>query len=244
MNKHTLDIVLPCYNPGVHWEENIISSYRELSVQLRDTTLRLFIINDGSTRGIDSAAVDRLQTAIPDCRWISYALNRGKGHALRTGVQHCTGAYTIYTDVDFPYTIHSIVSVFAALLDGADVAAGIKDDYYYRNVPPFRRFISRVLRKMTAALLGMEISDTQCGLKGFNAKGREVFLHTVIERYLFDLEFLYLASCTKDLKLRAVPVRLRENVVFSEMPLRVLLSETGNFCRLLLRRFFGRNTRR
>jgi hypothetical protein len=84
----------------------------------------------------------------------------------------------------------------------------------------------------------MKITDTQCGIKGFNKLGRAVFLQTTIDRYLFDLEFIFLASQKKELRLKPVEVHLKPNILFRAMDYRILLTEGKNFFKVLLKSFF------
>jgi hypothetical protein len=72
-------------------------------------------------------------------------------------------------------------------------------------------------------------------LKGFNAAGREVFLQTNVNRYLFDLEFIQKASKT-ELRMIAKDVMLKPDVVLPSPSLMVLLKELNNFVRLLFSR--------
>ncbi len=236
MKETTLDIVLPCYNPAPGWVQQITQAYAQLSKLLPETRIHIILVNDGSVKGISDADIMQLQQDIPACQYHAYTQNTGKGHALRTGVSKSTADYIIYTDVDFPYTIDSIFRVYNALYQNqCDIAAGVKDAAYYAHVPPVRRFISKVLRFLTASVLRLHISDTQCGLKGFNQKGKALFVRTQINRYLFDLEFIYLASRAQQLTLVPIPVTLRDDVQFSSMRFRTLSQEAWNFIKIVMR---------
>jgi hypothetical protein len=116
----------------------------------------------------------------------------------------------------------------------------VRDAQYYLHVPPIRRFISKFLRWMLRTFLRIKISDTQCGLKGFNAVGRQLFLQTRINRFLFDLEFIYLASTTQDLQLAPVPVQLKPGIEFSKARLGILLRESLNFVSIFARGILNR----
>lgn len=235
----TLDIILPCYNPGAGWTEHIIKSWQLLQQALPDVQMQCILVNDGSTKGVQEADITALSGAIPRFMYIPCTENAGKGHALRTGVARSEADHIVYTDVDFPYTIESMLKVIHALQsDQADIAAGIKDASYYAHVPAFRRFISKLLRMCTAGILGLKVSDTQCGLKGFNQRGKALFMRTEIRRYLFDLEFIFLASRDQQVRLLPVQVTLREHVQFSQMRMRILLQEGGNFIRIIFRSIF------
>lgn len=81
----------------------------------------------------------------------------------------------------------------------------------------------------------MPVTDTQCGLKGFNQKGKDMFLQTKINRYLFDFEFIYNVCRNKSLQYQTVEVQLKENVVFSKMKFKILLQESFNLIKVLLK---------
>ena len=117
-----------------------------------------------------------------------------------------------------------------------DVAIGVKDEAYYAHVPFLRRVISRFLRFLIRLFLSMPVTDTQCGLKGFNRSVAPLFLQTTIDRYLFDLEFVRNCFKSKKYRVKAIPVTLNENVQFRSMNYRILLSESVDFVRLLFRK--------
>ncbi|HWB62373.1 MAG TPA: glycosyltransferase, partial [Chitinophagales bacterium] len=175
----------------------------------------------------------------PEIKLVSYPINYGKGHALREGVKRELGQIVIYTDIDFPYTHASLVSIYNTLQSGnCDVAIGIRGEEYYTHLPKARVRISKFLRLLIRGLLRIPTDDTQCGLKGFNQNGKEVFLQTEIERYLFDLEFIFL-SARKKLLIKTIPVQLRPGVELSSMRWKILLQESGNFLKIFTKSIFG-----
>jgi glycosyltransferase involved in cell wall biosynthesis len=233
-------LVLPCYNPPAHWTTNILESLRRLEALLPAQALpvHLYLINDGSG-GVSAEDVKLLQEHLPHFTYLTYPLNRGKGYALRTGIAQVKEPLCLFTDIDFPYEETSVAKVYEALRAGqCDVAVGTRDEAYYAQVPASRVFISKMLRRSTRFLLGLAVSDTQCGLKGFNERGRAVFLRGQIDRYLFDLEFIFLASRSSEkLRVLPVPVRLKPNIIFSRMSPKILLNESGSFLKILVARF-------
>lgn len=231
-----LALVLPCYHPPLHWAENILNSLERLRPLLPPATvLHLYVVNDGAPTGVQDADIDLLRQALPDqFTYLAYPLNQGKGHALRTGIAQVTEPYCVFTDIDFPYQEHSVADLYELLLSsGADVVVGVRDDAYYAAVPPARRRVSRLLRRLTRHLLRLPVEDTQCGLKGFNTAGRQLFLRTTTKRYLFDLEMLFLAARDARLRVTSVAVELKPNIVFSRLNPRILLTESVNFARIL-----------
>ena len=233
-----VDLVLPCFNPPAGWAANLVAAIRRLQPLTPGAVWRVLVVNDGSPRGVTEADIALLRAELPGFTYLAYPVNRGKGHALRTGISQTTAPLVLFTDIDFPYEETSMASVLHVLrAGGIDVATGARDETYYATVPRRRVLISKLLRRATRHLFGLAVSDTQAGLKGFNAAGRAVFLQTTIDRYLFDLEFIFLASrAAAGLRVQPVPVRLKPGVVFSEMNARVLLTESRSFARLLTAR--------
>ena len=83
----------------------------------------LILVNDGSSNNISEDSVSTIQSFIKErFTYVSYPENRGKGYALRMGMQKSKAPYTIYTDIDFPYTLKSMLDMIEALMSGsADV---------------------------------------------------------------------------------------------------------------------------
>ncbi len=229
-----LSLILPCYNPQKGWERNVADTVHQLTAELANN-IQLIIVVDGQSQTVQEAQLDWLKKEVSNILIICYPENRGKGFAIRQGVSKAQSPIIVYTDIDFPYQLTSLMEVFKTLqLNTCDVAVGIKNADYYGHLSPLRRIISRSLQSMTRAFLAMPITDTQCGLKGFNAGVKDVFLATTIDRYLFDLEFVRNCFSRPEIRVLAVPVQLKENVQFRKMNYQILLPEMLNFVKLLV----------
>ena len=231
---HRIDIVLPVYNPLPGWEAIVVQRFQSLLARLPQLTFTLTVVNDGSLK-LEKEAVEKLKSKIPEVRWLSYAENKGKGYALRQGVMLADGDYIVYTDIDWPYTEDSMVTLIDELTGGADVVIGVRDEAYYKQLPAARMRISKWLRAFNGRLLKLKVNDTQAGLKGFHILYKPVFLRTTINRYLFDLEFIYLLSRHKDINMVSLPIQLREGITFSKMNRKILLQEAMNFLKIWIR---------
>lgn len=238
--KPALSLILPCFNPPEGWEKNVVSVFKLLQSQLPEIDLRLTIVNDGSQKNVTPETNDFLKAEIPGLIFNSYTVNKGKGYALRTGVNLSVADFYLFTDIDFPYRPESMVEVISLLCTRQyDIVAGIKSEGYYNQTPFLRKQVSLLLRAMTRLLLQLPVSDTQCGLKGFNEKGKALFMQTTIERYLFDLEFLWLAGKNKSLRTFFQPVLLRDNIRFSSINPVMLAGEGYSFLKIVVWKFFG-----
>lgn len=230
-----ISLVLPCYNPPPGWEQVVDSAYHTFCEKVGEKA-ELIIVMDGVAGKDGTDGIANLQQKITALRVVKYDVNRGKGYALRQGVSIAIGDIIIYTDIDFPYTMESVLAVYDGLKKNEyDFGVGVKNEQYYAHVPLLRRLISRFLRMLTSLFLSLPITDTQCGLKGFKRPVADIFLQTTIDRYLFDLEFVRNSFKSKRFRIKAIPVALKENVRFRKMDYRILLPEMLNFARLLFK---------
>ena len=232
--KSKVDIVLPCFNPGSSWHKELLSFY-DLAKNKYD--LNFVLVNDGSQVHTLEKQLAELQDANIPISYFHYTENKGKGFALRHGVEKSTAPYVVYTDVDFPFTNQSIVDLLDKLIQSnCDVVLGHRNNQYYqKKMSAFRKFLSRAFRVFLKSILHMPVTDTQCGLKGFNHVGKKAFLQTSINRYLFDFEFIYNICHNKQITFQTAEVQLKENVHFSKMRLKILLQETLNLMKVLVK---------
>ena len=202
-----------------------------------ETTIHTYLVNDGSKSGIRQEDIQLLEREIGGFTYIDSEVNQGKGGALRDAVRQTTGKWVIYTDADYPYIMANAVEMFRLLsTDAADVVVGVRDEQYYDQLPLGRKIFSLSLKVMNYLFFPqLKVKDTQSGLKGFNQKGKEVFLKTRIPAFLFDMEFLVLASKRSDIRIQWIYVQAREGIVFSTMRAKTILTELYNFISILFR---------
>jgi glycosyltransferase involved in cell wall biosynthesis len=231
----SVDLIIPCYNPPLHWQEYLLERVLAFAESVSSATLKVVLVNDGSTTGISEKQLEVLKQKLPGLLYLSLPTNLGKGAALRAGVMQSGADFCIFTDIDFPYTNQSMVNVWNALESENDVVVGYRDHTYYHNVPVFRRLISKLFRVLLKRIVKLKVDDTQCGLKGFGIQGKNAFLQTQTMRYLFDFEFVKKVSSNPSLRLVPVPVQLRKGVEFTKMSLKVLLKELHRFIWLLIK---------
>lgn len=232
--KRSIDLVFPCFNPHKGWADDLFAEYKELVKLMPEIEFGVIVVNDGSSSGFSEEETVVLTDNLPGIRIISYNQNRGKGYALREGVGACKSPLIVYTDYDFPYDLESVRKVIEKLIAGSDIVIATRDKHYYEQLSPYRRFYSLVSKNINKLILRLDLPDTQGGLKGFNLKGKEVFLQTEINQFLFDTEFIYKASRKGGLKIVSVEAKAREEIFSSRLSLGSLLRELMNFIKILL----------
>ncbi len=235
MLPEQLDIIIPMYNPPKGWSGVLIERLRPI-IEKTHHLVKVILVNDGSNNGNVASEIDLLQHQGFEIKSVQYTQNQGKGYALRQGVRESAGKYLMLTDIDIPFTEQSMWAILKSLESSqADLALGQRDDSYYENIPDSRKRMSKWLSVVNSKIFRLPVRDTQCGLKGLSRKGKEIFLQTTINRYLFDLEMVFLGSKNKDVKLIPVPVVLRKGIQLSNMRLKVILPELMNFLKIVIK---------
>lgn len=125
----------------------------------------VIVVDDGSTDG--TAAVARTGSAAV----VRHAINLGKGAALRTG---CEMALRMSCDViavmdaDGQHDPADLPRLVQPLLAGeADIVCGARR--FSAEMPAAMRVGNHGLSRLFKLLFGIEVSDTQCGLRAFTA---------------------------------------------------------------------------
>ncbi len=204
-----LTLLIPMYN-----EKSIIdATLLEVSTYMKRTFLEdyeILFVNDGSRDGCEEAV-----RAFPDpaVRLVSYGENRGKGYAIRKGVFEAKGDVILFTDCDLAYGC-DVIKEFYDLLskeDGPHVAVGSRALHPagYAGYTPLRRLVSRAYLLFLRTVGGLQLSDSQCGCKGFRAPmAKSIFSFCEVDRFAFDFEAILIA---KEMGAR-----------FAEIPVKVL----------------------
>lgn len=208
-------LVFPTYNPGPVLER----TWRELVQFLRRAPgdWEVLFVCDGCTDGTPArlAQLARAETAC--VRIISYAPNRGKGYAVRQGLEAASGQWRLFTDVDLAYGFEDVVRVAETLQAGAPVAIASRSHPESQLLLPtrlqgyaYRRHLqSLAFSALVRWLLPLKHRDTQAGLKGLSAEAaRTVLPRLSCDGFGFDCEFLTACVCA-GLAIQEVPVCVR-----------------------------------
>ncbi|HSU49995.1 MAG TPA: glycosyltransferase family 2 protein [Segetibacter sp.] len=230
---YDLSIVLPMYRPKQGWENSLKENMQLLDIEFNySISIQYIIVNDGFENEHLLSLFDVVQQSEANVKFISYKVNMGKGYALRTGVAAATAPIVITTDLDFPYEAKDVKNVYALLASGNEIVTGKRKAEYYKATPFKRKVLSKACIAMNKYLLKMSLGDAQSGLKGFNRKGKNLFLQTSVNRFLVDTEFLVLANKQK-LDIAVLELNLKNGIKFSTMGWKVLIAEGKNFYKII-----------
>lgn len=201
-----ISVVIPVYNQ----EKNVIKALERIRRVLEDAFINyeLVVVNDGS---IDETlnVLNRERLSNRKLKIISYAPNRGKGFAVRTGILESRGAIVVFTDGDLDIS-PEVISEYVKGLDKSALVIASKLHPMSKIQAPFsRRFLSRAFNLFVRIAVGIKVKDTQSGLKAGNGDIlRKIFKVMLVKRYAFDVELLAIAEAL-DLKIKELPIEIR-----------------------------------
>lgn len=204
-------IILPCYNESTDLIEKI--AVLKNHILENNTSYEFFVIavNDGSKDDTYEIA-----KSIEGVVALTYEPNHGKGYAVRFGMAYALNElqcdYVCFMDLDLSTDLKDLIPMLD-LLSENDIVIGSrydKDSLIANKQPLKRRFVSKCSRIIIKTMFHLKLKDTQCGFKAFNRKAAEILVNkSKIDRFAFDVEYLYIAKLNK-LKYASIPVVWRD----------------------------------
>lgn len=190
-----ISAIIPLFNEDRCLRNTVDAVARYLDSLNR--TWELILVNDGS-RDRTAAIARELACGDSHIRLLSYGKNRGKGHAVRTGMLDARGRYRIFMDADLAVPVDYIGRCIDRLAQGASVVIGSRHLPGARiRVPEsaLRQTLGGIYRRMVLTGFGLSVTDITCGLKGFSVAATEaIFSRSIITRWGYDAELLFLAQ--------------------------------------------------
>ena len=181
-------------------------------IEKEKLSAELIVVDDGS-RDTTAKVAEEICADFPDIKTnvIRYEENRGKGHAIKTGLLASVSDIALFSDADLSTPISELPKLVEPIRrDKFDLTFGSRalDRNLIGIRQPWRREQGgKVFNLIVRMLTGLPFWDTQCGFKAFNMKKfRPLLKMMTIDRFGFDVEFLYVAKY-HGLRLKEVPVR-------------------------------------
>ncbi|WP_190129896.1 glycosyltransferase [Streptomyces mashuensis] len=203
-----LTVVVPAYNE----EQRLGPTLRAVRDHLRalpGTDWELIVVDDGSADGT-AAVAEAAAREEPRVRLLRTPENRGKGHAVRTGVLASRGRRVLVTDADLATPIEEFGALSERLDAGAAAAVGsraLPDSRIAVRQHAVRELLGRLGAGLIRAAAVPGIRDTQCGFKLFDGdKVRAAFADSRLDGWSFDVEILRFFH-QRDWEVAEVPVR-------------------------------------
>ncbi|MGN1167773.1 MAG: bifunctional glycosyltransferase family 2/GtrA family protein [Lachnospiraceae bacterium] len=193
-------IIIPAYNPS----DVLIDLVEELS----EYFYRIVVVDDGG--GEDYKALfDKVQANLC-CTVLRHYVNMGKGRALKTAFNYCislgdecSGAITV--DADGQHTVEDILRISDAMSKNESKAVLGCRKFEDKEIPFRSRFGNNVSRVVYKWLCGINVSDTQTGLRGIPRELFGIMCCLNGERYEYETNML-LALKENEIEIVEVPI--------------------------------------
>jgi glycosyltransferase involved in cell wall biosynthesis len=168
-----ISVFLPSHNE----EPNVERVVRGFLAELPRVTdnYEVIVVNDGSSDKTGAIA-DRLANEDPHVKVVHHPKNRGYGGAVISGIRAATQPYVVLADGDGQFDPKEVASL-AAFVPEYDVVVGKRIE---RADPLMRRINGKAWTTLVQMVLGIGISDIDCGFKLFKREfldGMELRAH-------------------------------------------------------------------
>ena len=170
-------VLIPAYNP----DKRLLT----LLSALKGRFSRIVLVDDGSTEGLEvlreaAGCVEKI---------LVHDVNRGKGAAIKTGLNYIGERDVVTADADGQHALEDIVKVADALLRHPHgLVLGVRD--FSGDVPFRSRFGNFWTRWFFFLMTGLNVRDTQTGLRGIPSSLVRRVAAIPGERYEYEMAVL------------------------------------------------------
>ncbi|XP_075972134.1 dolichyl-phosphate beta-glucosyltransferase wollknaeuel [Anticarsia gemmatalis] len=227
-----LSVIVPAYNEEERLPPMLDEAIEFLEARVKEQQsykYEIIVVSDGSkdkTVKVAESYSDRYGTDKVRC--LELIKNRGKGGAVRLGVESCRGAVILFADADGASKFEDINKLEVALKDKIKIdyfskpsdasnskaivigsrAHLEKESLATRSV--FRNILMYGFHFLVWLFTVKGIKDTQCGFKLFTRDTARVCFRSLhVNRWAFDVELLFIAQ-KLDIPITEIPVRWTE----------------------------------
>ncbi|MDB4278681.1 glycosyltransferase family 2 protein [Deltaproteobacteria bacterium] len=159
MSSLDLSVVCPFYNEGQIIGDAIDTMLSQLG--RLDVSWELIVVDDGS-RDNSGHIARKKANEHEQLRALGYPYNRGRGHALRTGIVQARGEVIVTTEIDLSWGDDIVEQLYRATQEQPDVDIVIASPHMpggeYKNVPFKRVFFSRFGNFVIRALMSNAVT--------------------------------------------------------------------------------------
>ena len=211
-------VIVPAYKEGKTIKDNLLEIRKALLESV--DSFEILAVNDGSP---DNTKEQIMEAAAlyPEIKYAGYDKNRGKGGAIKHGVSEASGDVIGFIDADLDIDPSHLVRYYEHMEQtGCDVVIGSKMHKDSKlDYPPMRKFVSWGYFVILKVLFGMNIKDTQTGVKLYKASLiKKVAPMLKVKGYAFDIEVLALCA--------------HEGAVIDQMPVEIIFKRNASFGRI------------
>lgn len=247
--QHLVSVIIPAFKQEKTIHEDILRIKSVLD-QLRYDYEIIIVVDgqvDGTLRNAKKASSSKVIV-------VGYEHNHGKGYAVRYGMVHSKGDIVGFIDSGMDLNPNGL-SIMLEQFEwhNADIIVGSKRHPASKvNYPSSRKIISFLSQIFIRVLFGLNVRDTQVGMKFFKRKVIEdVFPRLLVKEFAFDIEILVVAFYLGYRKIYEAPIELNFSFVKSivsqsllEALLKTFWDSLAIFYRLKILKYYDNTNKR
>jgi len=194
-----LSVIVPIFNE----RNTVVEIMRRMRTVELPIEREFILVDDGSSDGTQQVLAQLGDSTV---KVVKHPANRGKGAAIRTGLEHVTGDLVLIQDADLEYDPEDWPKLLAPVFRGkATVVYGSRFTGERRNMLFFHWVGNRMLSLTTNVLYNTTLSDMEVGYKAF--RGELIrSIHLVSDDFRFEPEVTAKLLRHKDIRLFEVPI--------------------------------------
>lgn len=200
-SRPTLSVIISCFNE----EESIGECLRRTVKAVPDA--EILVIHGGTDRTADIA--DEMARGNPNIVVIRNLDDRGKGHAIKVGIEKSSADTMVQFDADLQFMPEEIPRVALPILAGeADLSFGARfmkgSDVANYDFSFFRVLGNRIVNRYINLLTGQAFCDITTGFKAWTREAIESVAFRD-DRFIYEAEIAVRAGL-KGLRIAMVPI--------------------------------------
>lgn len=175
-------VLIPAYNP----DEKLNNLINELTIK-GISEENIVVVNDGSNNGYDFSTLH--------VKVLSHNKNLGKGEALKNGFgfiiknyKDCSGVVT--ADCDYQHLPDDIVNIAKILSENPNKLIFGSRIFKHEEIPFKSLFGNKFVSGLMKIFYGLNIRDTQTGLRGIPEHFLENFINIEASGFSYEMEML------------------------------------------------------
>ena len=208
-----VSVCIPMYNESKICSDTAVTLWKAMDSLRREHGWDFEVIfsDDGSKDDCgDIVRRTAEEKKLDGVRVVGYAVNKGKGGAVREAVLASTGDIVLYTDCDLAYGTDVIGDAVLRFTEKTDILVGSRRLHKdgYEGYTFIRKLASEIYIMVLTVMMGFRLSDSQCGFKAFRGDvARRIFSYCETNGFAFDQEVLLIAKKLK-LTIEEMPVKI------------------------------------
>ena len=162
-NPPTLSVIIPAFNEAPTIRQ-VVEAVKEVPIDKE-----IIVVNDGSTD--ETAEILEQMRAEPQLKIIHSTENRGKGSAIRLGLEQVNGEFVVIQDADLELCPRDLIPILETLRTGvAKVVYGSRFLNGKKQASLKTYIANRMLAIFTNLLYHVRITDEATCYKAFNTR--------------------------------------------------------------------------